>query len=105
MKLYEKQLISTVVDRVCDVCGNSVMIDINGQKYEEVGELKADWGYGSMDDGTSYHLDLCENCFRFAVSTLKELRRSNVMFDKDLELPNEDFGIDKSRTTTVLGYK
>ncbi|MDI5874904.1 hypothetical protein [Shewanella xiamenensis] len=99
MKLYEKQLVNTVVDRVCDVCGNSVMIDVNGHKYEEVGELKAHWGYGSKEDGTAYHLDLCEDCFRYAVSSLRELRRSTIMFDKDQEFPNEDFGIDKSRTS------
>ncbi len=98
MKLYEEQLISTVVDRVCDVCGSSVMIDINGYKYEEVGELKAQWGYDSKTDGTAYHLDLCEDCFRHAISSLRELRRSTIMFDKAQEFPPEDFGIDKSRT-------
>ncbi|MFB2681170.1 hypothetical protein [Shewanella mangrovisoli] len=98
MKFYEKQLVNTVLDRVCDVCGNSVMIDVNGHKYQEVGELKAHWGYGSKEDGTAYHLDLCEACFRYAVSSLRELRRSTIMFDKDQEFPSEDFGIDKSRT-------
>jgi hypothetical protein len=92
MKLYEKKLISTVVDRVCDVCGSSVMIDINGYRYEEVGELKANWGYGSKEDGTSYHLDLCEDCFKFAIASLRDLRRGTVMFDKEQELPNEEFG-------------
>lgn len=99
MKHYQMKLVNTVVDRVCDVCGSSVMIDINGHKYEEVGELKASWGYGSKEDGTGYHLDLCENCFKFAVAALKEHRRSTVMFDKNQKLPGEDFGIDKSRTS------
>ena len=92
------QLVNTVVDRVCDVCGSSVMIEINGHKIEEVGELKATLGYGSQEDGISYHLDLCEDCFKFAVAALKEHRRITVMFDEDQELPGGDFGIDKSHT-------
>lgn len=98
MKYYQKQFVHTVVDRVCDVCGSSVMIDINGHKVEEVGALIARWGCGSKEDGNSYHLDLCENCFKFAVAALKEHRRSTIMFDKTQELPGDDFGIDKSRT-------
>ena len=97
MKLYQMQLVDTVVDRVCDVCGNSVMIDLIGHKYEEVGELKATWGYGSKEDGASYHLDLCEACFKFTVAALKEHRKA-VMLDKNLDLPGKDFGIDKSYT-------
>jgi hypothetical protein len=97
MKHYQMQLVNTVVDRVCDVCGNSVMIDLIGHKYEEVGELKSSWGYGSKEDGASYHLDLCEACFKFAVAALKEHRKA-VMLDKNLDLPGEDFGIDKSYT-------
>lgn len=99
MKHYQMQLDNTVVDRVCDVCGSSVMIEVNGYKFEEVGVLKATWGYGSKEDGRSYHLDLCENCFKLAVAALKEYRRSTVLFDEDQELPGEDFGIDKTRTT------
>ena len=91
------QLVNTVVDRVCDVCGNSVMIDLIGHKYEEVGELRASWGYGSKEDGASYHLDLCETCFKFAVDALKEHRKL-FMLDKSIGLSEEDFGIDKSYT-------
>ncbi len=88
----------TVVDRVCDVCGQSVMVDVNGHKYEEVGELEAKWGYGSKEDGVSYHLDLCEDCFKVAVAALKDHRSSIAISENDQELPDEDFGIDKSRT-------
>jgi hypothetical protein len=97
MKHYQMQLVNTVVDRVCDECRNSVMIDLIGHKYEEVGELKATWGYGSKEVGASYHLDLCEACFKFAVAALKE-HKCSVMLDKNLDLPEEDFGIDKSYT-------
>ena len=98
MKHYQMKLVNVVVDRVCDVCGSSVIIEINGHAFENVGELKASWGYDSKEDGISYHLDLCEDCFKVAVAALKEHRRSTVMFDEDQELPGEDFGIDKSRT-------
>ncbi len=98
MKIYGKQVAVTVVDRACDVCGQSVMVDVNGHKYEEAGELQAHWGYGSKEDGIFYHLDLCENCFKVALAALKDHRRSIVMLDKNQELPDEDFGIDKSRT-------
>lgn len=98
MKRNQKNLVNKVVDRVCDVCGNSVMIEINGHTFEEVGELKASWGYGSKENGISYHLDLCESCFKVAVAALKEQRRSTVMFDENQELPGEDFGIDKTNT-------
>ncbi len=85
MKVYEK--------RVCDVCGQSVMVEINAHKNEVAGKR----GYGSREDGTCYHLDLCENCFSVAVAALKDHRRSLGVLDKDRE-----FGIDKSRTMHFL---
>lgn len=39
MKIYGKQVVETIIDRMCDVCGNTVMVDVKGHKYEEVGEL------------------------------------------------------------------
>ncbi|WP_316677810.1 hypothetical protein [uncultured Tolumonas sp.] len=98
MKHHQMKLVNAVVDRVCDVCGSSLMIETNGHIFEEVGQLKASWGYGSKEDGIAYHLDLCENCFKVALAALKEHRRNTVMFDEDQELPGEDFGIDKFRT-------
>ncbi|WP_029916993.1 hypothetical protein [Pelobacter seleniigenes] len=95
MKIFGKQVLETVVDCVCDVCGKSLFIDIDGEKFEESGELKAQWGYGSKEDGTSYHLDLCEDCFKVALLALKDHRRSLIMFDENRELPDENFGIDQ----------
>ncbi len=100
MKIYGMQLVETVTDRICDVCGDSVIKDVNGHKYSESGELKAQWGYGSKEDGVCYQLDLCEDCFKVALLALKDHRRGIVMFDKDL--PKEDFGIDKSCTPDYL---
>ncbi len=97
MKVYGK--------RVCDVCGQSAMVEINDHKYEVAGELKSDWAYGSREDGTCYHLDLCENCFSVAVAALKDHRRSLGVLDKDREFLDEDFGIDKSLTMNVHDSK
>ncbi|GGB10917.1 hypothetical protein [Agarivorans gilvus] len=99
MKIYGKQYVETMIDSVCDVCGESLMVDVNGHKIEEAGKLNAQWGYGSKEDGSCYHLDLCEGCFKIALSALKEHRRSIVMFDKSQELPDESFGIDKSKVS------
>jgi len=95
MKVYAERVVETVVDRVCDVCNVSVMNKIGEHKYEECGELKANWGYGSKNDGKSYHLDLCESCFQKALFSLRDHRRSIVMFDDAQELPNDQFGITK----------
>ena len=76
MKIYGMQLVETVTDRICDVCGDSVIKDVNGHKYSESGELKAQWGYGSKEDGVCYQLDLCEDCFKVALLALKDHRRT-----------------------------
>ncbi len=62
MKVYGQKTIEVVVDRYCDICGASVMVDSNGVKLEEVGELTANWGFGSKMDGINHHLDMCESC-------------------------------------------
>ncbi|WP_237769430.1 MULTISPECIES: hypothetical protein [Vibrio harveyi group] len=46
MKVYGQKTIEVVVDRHCDICGVSVMVDSNGVQLEEVGELTANWGLG-----------------------------------------------------------
>ncbi|MGI2877740.1 hypothetical protein ACRTEE_15905 [Vibrio alginolyticus] len=93
MKVYGQKTIEVVVDRCCDICGTSVMVvDSNGVKLEEVGELTANWGFGSKMDGINHHLDMCESCFQVALSALKEHRRSIVMFDDEQDLPDEKFG-------------
>lgn len=50
------------------------------------------------ENGNSYYLNLCENCFKFAVSALKEHRRSTVKFDNSQDLSTDDFGVNKFRT-------
>jgi hypothetical protein len=44
MNIFTERFVETVVDRVCDVCKESVMTDVGGgDKIEEYGELKAQW--------------------------------------------------------------
>lgn len=93
MKVHAKRLVETVVDRVCDVCNKSVMNEIAEHKYEECGELKANWGYGSKNDGESYHIDLCENCSRVALFALREHRRGILMFDDEQGPLDDKFGL------------
>ena len=95
MKIREKRLVETVIDRVCDVCRQSVLIEINSDRFEECAELSADWGYGSGQDGNSYRLDLCENCFDSVITTLKARRETITGTSVD-----SDFALDLSRTTT-----
>lgn len=99
MKIKRDKLVSTVVDRICDVCEQTVMIDIGGQSFEEVGELSATWGYGSKQDGQVVHLDLCEHCFSVALVALKDHRKAQIMLGKNLAPPSENFGSDSERSS------
>jgi len=69
------------------------MNKIGDHKYEECGELKAQWGYGSKNDGKSYHIDLCESCFSLALAALRDHRKRIVMFDDVQEPPDDKFGL------------
>jgi hypothetical protein len=84
-----------MVDKICDVCEESVLID--GQ-YEESGTLSASFGYGSKEDGNVYHLDLCEKCFKTALYALRDERRTTFMFDDKRNLRDENFGLDPNRS-------
>lgn len=101
MKVFAEKLVNTEVDRNCDVCGESVMVECGGHKYAEFGELSASFGYGSTEDGKVYHLDLCESCFKTALYALRDHRRVTAMFDDDENLPDETFGLDLERTTHI----
>lgn len=97
MKIKADKVVATVVDRVCDVCNESVMIEVNDYRYGECGELKGRWGYGSKEDGNTYHLDLCESCFKVALLALRDHRRVIVMSDEENNLPDEKFGLDSDQ--------
>lgn len=95
MKVYTEKLVETMVDKICDVCEESVLIE---GKYEESGTLSASFGYGSKEDGNVYHLDLCEKCFKTALYALRDERRTTFMFDDKRNLQDENFGLDPNRS-------
>lgn len=98
MKIIEKRSIDTVVDKKCDVCDESLIKNISGVQLEESAVFKANWGFGSKQDGNHYHLNLCENCFMTALHALKDKRRAVVMFSDNDVLPDNNFGLDLTRT-------
>lgn len=79
------------MDHKCDI---SVRVNVNGESYEEYGKLDASFGYGSKQDGKTYHLDLCEKCFIVAVYALRHERKSHVMFDEEQKLSDKNFGLE-----------
>ncbi len=95
MKVYAEKLVETMVDKIGDVCEESVLIE---GKYEESGTLSASFGYGSKEDGNVYHLDLCEKCFKTALYALRDERRTTFMFDDKRNLLDENFGLDPNRS-------
>ena len=95
MKVYAERIVETMVDKICDVCEESVFIE---GKSEETGTLSASFGYGSKEDGNVYHLDLCEKCFKTALLALRDERRSIFMFDDEKDLVDEKFGLDPERS-------
>ncbi|MCC5518956.1 hypothetical protein BCT65_018110 [Vibrio splendidus] len=98
MKVFKEKLVKTEIDRICDVCDESVSIKINGILFVERGELHAEFGYGSNgEDGKVYHLDLCEACFKTALQTLKEHRRN--LGKSDANLQDDHFGLDETKST------
>jgi hypothetical protein len=95
VKVYAEKIVETIVDKICDVCEDSVLIEGN---YEETGTLSASFGYRSKEDGNVYHLDLCEKCFKTALLALRDKRRSIFMFDDEKNLVDEKFGLDPERS-------
>lgn len=89
MKRVTTQPAETVVDIVCDVCGQSTRVDGFGLQF---GTLQAHWGYGSKHDGERYEVHLCEMCFFGTLSHLRE-RSVNTMFDGQSNTAEEEFGL------------
>jgi hypothetical protein len=100
MKIMQKKLMLTLVDRTCDICGQSEMINVGDHTFEELGELKATWGYGSKQDGKVFQLDLCERCFAVALEALRNHKNSQTSLTG--RLTNEEFGLDRERSRRPL---
>lgn len=73
----------------CDVCRQELPLEADGCRC---GELVANWGAGAMHPGEQYRLCLCENCFFYALSTLRRARCVATMFDDEGWPDVEDFG-------------
>jgi hypothetical protein len=95
VKVYAEKIVETMVDNICDVCEESVLIVGD---HEETGSLSASFGYGSKEDGNVYHLDLCERCFKEALFALRDKRGAIFMFDDKKYLVDEKFGLDLERS-------
>ncbi len=83
MKETANKSVAVVIDIACDACGASVVPDVqktyqeNLSDFSEFGVLQASYGYGSNQDGDSFHFDLCEKCFGELVDMVNKLRASN----------------------------
>lgn len=70
-----EKIIDTVEDILCDMCGGSCKTPEDG--YVNSANLSANWGYGSLQDGKSYNIDLCEKCFNKTIAALRGWRRQS----------------------------
>lgn len=68
MRKYEKRLVKTLADIVCDMCNKSCQ---KPQDSFEYGTLTAAWGYFSQHDEETIRLDLCEECFYSIMAFIK----------------------------------
>jgi hypothetical protein len=91
MKVTSKQLVDVVTDVLCDVCGESTSQD--GKHSPQFGLLQANWGYGSLHDGESYQIHLCEGCFFSTLAYLKEQKRTDYMFSEKSAEQEREFGL------------
>lgn len=86
MKTFIEKTIKTIHDVHCDSCGKSTT------NYKQVGPdfatLESCWGYGSINDGRKYSIDLCETCFFEVLNFIKDKRKKilgpfNYPYDND----------------------
>ena len=83
MKKTANQSLEVITDILCDACGASVVPDFQKERQEslsgfgEYGMLNASDGYGSNQDGDSFHFDLCEKCFQGLVDKVKSIQALN----------------------------
>lgn len=80
MKKATNQSVNVITDIYCDACGASVVPQFqkehreNLNDFNEFGVLHASYGYGSNQDGDSFHFDLCETCFKELLDRITSLR-------------------------------
>lgn len=72
MRTYKEQIRKVTDDVICDCCGQSTTTINMGPSWAE---LNATWGYGCINDGMQYNIDLCESCFTDVIDFVKNSRR------------------------------
>lgn len=72
MKTYTKKTIKVLDTTICDICGKTCTDDF--YHNHENATLEALWGYNSRNDGMSYEIHLCENCFYDTINWMKNKR-------------------------------
>lgn len=83
MRRKANQQVEVITDILCDACGTSVVPDFqkehrdNLNDFSEYGTLHATYGYGSNQDGDSFHFDLCESCFKELTDKVRSMRALN----------------------------
>lgn len=72
MRTYKEEIRKVTDDVICDCCGQSTTTMNMGPSWAE---LSATWGYGCVNDGMQYDIDLCENCFTDVIGFIKNSRK------------------------------
>ena len=75
MKTYKEEIRKAVDDVICDCCGRSTNTMNMGPSWAE---LNATWGYGSVNDGVQYDIELCESCFSSVIDFIKKKRKQTL---------------------------
>lgn len=61
--------VTKTLDIVCNKCGKSLRIDDYG--CFAGGEVRVDFGYGSLKDGDTEKFEICDDCYDELISTFK----------------------------------
>ena len=90
MKTFKKKTVKVLDKIYCDVCGECCTKgdEENGWTDHEYATIEGTWGYWSKQDGTQYHIEMCENCFTEVLNFIKNKRRRvlgsfNYPYDTD----------------------
>lgn len=83
MEIRGHRVVETVVDVLCDQCGDSCTREVHGEVLHEYATLSAGWGYGSRHDGQRYSLQLCERCFFAILASIEHNKFISSMFDDE----------------------
>lgn len=83
MKVGDEEEPAQAVKAYCDACCRTAAAD--GHELQ-LAVLQATWGLGSIHDGESYHIRLCEECFFRVLGDLRFQRAIQEPFDEPAEV-------------------